>query len=186
MIFRKNLEMILWKISLSLCFAHSISKEINVDESTQPSVDSAMLLCEGKKQACLRSTCHVKQMCDHKVWQRGKTQTRGAMSTPLYSCQDLSTFVSRFNQYFLLLFFLVPTWCFFITPNKFHIFFYIYKSCLSLFLTWPSCPCFSYFVLSVSRILYRFRKERAFCVFPTVAAFWSFLCLISLAGVIIE
>lgn len=126
MIFRKNLEMDLWKMSLSLWFSHSVSKEINVDESTQPSVGSAMLLCEGEKQACLRSTCHVKQMCDHKVWQRGKTQTRGALNTPLYSCQDLSTFVSRVNQYFLLLFFLVPTWCFFITPNKFHIFFYIY------------------------------------------------------------
>lgn len=174
-------------MSLSSWFSHSVSKEISVDESTQPSVGSARLLWEGEKQACLRSTCHMKQMCDHKVWQRGKTPTRGAPNTPVYSCQDLSTFVSRLNQYFLLLFFLVPTWCFFITPKKFPIFFlYIYESCLSLISTRPSCPCLCYLVLSVSRILYRFRKERAFCVFPTAAVFWSFLCLISLAGVIID
>lgn len=57
--FRKNLEVILCVMnlpdykSLSSCFAHSISKEINVHESTQPSVD--VHCCCGKVESRLVS-----------------------------------------------------------------------------------------------------------------------------------
>lgn len=63
--FLKNLEMILYKMnlpdykSLSSCFAHSVSKEINVHESTQPSVDGPLLLWEGRRPTCQCSTCHT-------------------------------------------------------------------------------------------------------------------------------
>lgn len=49
---------------------------------------------------------------------------------------------------------------------------------------WPSPPrlCLFYFVLRVSRILYRFRTERTFVFFPHYCHLKSFLCFISLTG----